>query len=205
MQRFDDQNDFGIDLIRNGRAIRIEEKSAFFEFIDEDTKKAEKEYPIDQQYGRIVGEVHLDHVPVDFSKQDFQRTSDEWHSAYRADVPTWHSHWHYAYDKEIIFPEPVGKLRVRYVGKPGVNGVRVNVHSLKPDESPSQSVAVTHGFRTGGELHERRFTFDEPTDYSIECPEEPEDVFIVVGAGHLIGPESVIDLLKQKGYKVRQR
>ncbi|MBW2443065.1 MAG: TraB/GumN family protein [Deltaproteobacteria bacterium] len=34
---------------------------------------------------------------------------------------------------------------------------------------------------------------------------EPEDVFIVVGAGHLIGPGSVVDLLKQKGYEVRQR
>ncbi|MEU0564751.1 ATP-binding protein [Nonomuraea sp. NPDC005983] len=81
IQRYDDQNEYGIDLIRNGRAIRIGEKSAFFEYIDENTKRAEKEYPIDQQYGRIVGEVHLDHVPVDFSKQDFQRTSDEWHTA----------------------------------------------------------------------------------------------------------------------------
>ena len=35
--------------------------------------------------------------------------------------------------------------------------------------------------------------------------EEPENVFIVVGAGHLIGDESVVDLLRQKGYKVRQR
>ena len=35
--------------------------------------------------------------------------------------------------------------------------------------------------------------------------EEPEDVFIVVGAGHLIGPQSVVDLLRQKGYKVKQR
>ncbi|MEV0971237.1 ATP-binding protein [Microtetraspora glauca] len=81
IQRYDDPNEYGIDLIRNGRAIRIGEKYAFFEYIDENTKKAEKEYPIDQQYGRIVGEVHLDHIPVDFSKQDFQRTSDEWHTA----------------------------------------------------------------------------------------------------------------------------
>ncbi|MGY1784685.1 ATP-binding protein [Geodermatophilus sp. SYSU D00698] len=81
IQRYDDQNNFGIDLIRNGRAIRIGEKSAFFDYTDEDTKRSEKEYPVDQQYGRIVGEVHLDHVPVDFSKQDFQRTSDEWHGA----------------------------------------------------------------------------------------------------------------------------
>ncbi|MEE4266226.1 MAG: TraB/GumN family protein [Desulfobacteraceae bacterium] len=35
--------------------------------------------------------------------------------------------------------------------------------------------------------------------------EEPENMFIVVGAGHLIGPNSVIALLKQKGYKVMQR
>ena len=34
---------------------------------------------------------------------------------------------------------------------------------------------------------------------------KPEDVFIVVGAGHLIGPGSVVDLLRQKGYKVKQR
>jgi uncharacterized protein YbaP (TraB family) len=33
----------------------------------------------------------------------------------------------------------------------------------------------------------------------------PGNVFIVVGAGHLIGPHSVVALLKQKGYKVKQR
>jgi uncharacterized protein YbaP (TraB family) len=33
----------------------------------------------------------------------------------------------------------------------------------------------------------------------------PENVFIVVGAGHLIGPQSVVDLLREKGYKVKQR
>jgi uncharacterized protein YbaP (TraB family) len=34
---------------------------------------------------------------------------------------------------------------------------------------------------------------------------EPENVFIVVGAGHLVGPESVVALLKQRGYKVKQK
>lgn len=77
IQRFDDATEYGIDLIRNGRAIRIGEKAAFFEFVDE-LKRATKDYPIDQPYGRIVGEVHLDHVPVDFLKQDFQRSSSEW-------------------------------------------------------------------------------------------------------------------------------
>jgi len=35
--------------------------------------------------------------------------------------------------------------------------------------------------------------------------EGPEKVFIVVGAGHLVGPEGVVALLKQKGYKVKQK
>lgn len=80
IQRFDDKTHFGIDLIRNGRAIRIEEKVAFFEFTNElgDTVK---DYPIDSPFGRIIGEIHLDHVPVDFLKRDFQRTSDEWDRA----------------------------------------------------------------------------------------------------------------------------
>ncbi|MCM3269100.1 ATP-binding protein [Paenibacillus elgii] len=80
IQRFDDSTEYGIDLIRNGRAIRIAEKTAFFEYVDE-FKKTIKDYPIDGPYGRIVGEVHLNHVPVDFLKQDFQRSSPEWQRA----------------------------------------------------------------------------------------------------------------------------
>ena len=80
IQRYDSETDFGIDLIRNGRAIRTAEKSAFFEYVDE-FKHTIKDYPIDQIYGRIVGEIHLDFVPVDFLKQDFQRSSGEWQNA----------------------------------------------------------------------------------------------------------------------------
>ncbi len=80
IQRFDDQSFFGVDLIRNGRAIRLAEKGAFFEYTDE-FKKTVKDYPIDSPFGRMVGEVHLDHVPVDFLKQDFQRSSEEWQHA----------------------------------------------------------------------------------------------------------------------------
>lgn len=76
IQRFDDNDRFGIDLIRNGRAIRVGEKDAFFNYTA--GLESIKEYPTDQQTGRIVGEVHLDHVPVDFQKQDFQRSSEEW-------------------------------------------------------------------------------------------------------------------------------
>jgi uncharacterized protein (DUF2267 family) len=80
IQRFDDNNRFGIDLIRNGRVIRVSEKDAVFNHLDV-LGEAIKEYPTDQQTGRIIGEVHLDHVPVDFQKQDFQRSSEEWQRA----------------------------------------------------------------------------------------------------------------------------
>jgi hypothetical protein len=77
IQRFDDKDNFGIDLIRNGRTIRTWEKDAFFVYEDEDGNKT-REYPVDSIYGRIVGELHIDFVPVDYLKSDFQRTSQEW-------------------------------------------------------------------------------------------------------------------------------
>lgn len=80
IQRYDDASHYGIDLIRNGRVIRMLEKTAFFEFTDE-FGNIIKDYPADSPYGRIVGEVHLDHVPVDFMKQDYQRSSPEWQRA----------------------------------------------------------------------------------------------------------------------------
>jgi len=104
--------------------------------------------------------------------------SENWHNAHRSDIPTWHSHWHYAYDEEVMLQEPVDKLRVRYVGQPGVNGVRVNIYSIKPGGSPDRGVIVTHGFKMGDKLHEKRFMFDEPSEYTIDCPETPRDVFI---------------------------
>lgn len=80
IQRFDDPNHYGIDLIRNGRAIRILEQDAFFTFVNEAGQRI-RDYPIDSTTGRIIGEVELDHVPVDFMKQDFQRSSPEWERA----------------------------------------------------------------------------------------------------------------------------
>jgi uncharacterized protein YbaP (TraB family) len=38
-----------------------------------------------------------------------------------------------------------------------------------------------------------------------EMMDENKNIFIVVGAGHLIGPGSVVALLKEKGYQVKQK
>lgn len=81
IQRYGDSSHYGLDLIRNGRAIRLLEKAAFFDFEDPLNGDPIHDYPIDQNEGRIVGELHLDHVPVDPAKQNFERSSPEWRRA----------------------------------------------------------------------------------------------------------------------------
>ncbi len=82
VQRYEDKAKYGIDLIRNGRCICEAEKNAFFFFKNEDGI-LEKEYPQDNggTNGRIIGELHFDFVPVGFTKEDFDRSSVEWHKA----------------------------------------------------------------------------------------------------------------------------
>ena len=63
LQRFFDSNDYGIDLIRNGRVIRTQDKSLFY-WKNETTEELDLEYPIDghQTRGRFVGELEIDCV-----------------------------------------------------------------------------------------------------------------------------------------------
>jgi hypothetical protein len=81
IQRYLDASHFGLDLIRNGRAIRILEKEPFFIFHDLEKGEPILDYPIDNREGRIVGEIHLDHVPVDPAKRNFELSSPEWRRA----------------------------------------------------------------------------------------------------------------------------
>ena len=102
----------------------------------------------------------------------------DWKRIYRAAVPAWHNHWHYAWDHEVVLDEPAETIRVRYIGAPAVNGVRVNLHSVKAGEVKDDAVVVTHGFNMGERLVTRTFTFDRPQRYTIDCPSDPEDVFL---------------------------
>ncbi|MGU3471899.1 ATP-binding protein [Paenibacillus sp. D51F] len=135
IQRFDSNTDFGIDLIRNGRAIRIAEKTAFFEFVDE-FKKTFKDYPIDGPAGRIVGEVHLNHVPVDFLKQDFQRSSPEWQRAMsflRGDSSLQPTQPNADKNESYIFKLYQGYRRVRTPGKTDMYMGYFDKESNKPE------------------------------------------------------------------------
>jgi len=138
VQRFDDSDDFGIDVIRNGRAILVQEKDAFFSFTEEFGQKS-REYPIDQQYGRIVGEVHLDHVPVDFTKQDFQRASESWDRAmeFLRGKSLLEGKWEGDYKNN----SPVGRIFKGYrkVRKPG----REDMYMGRYDETQQKSVRIS--------------------------------------------------------------
>ncbi|MDO5500650.1 MAG: ATP-binding protein [Propionibacteriaceae bacterium] len=76
IQRFQDRDDFGINLIRQGRVIVPQDKGLFNWQAPDGT--TEVEYPVELRDGRIVGEIHIDHVPVTFRKTDFDRQSPHW-------------------------------------------------------------------------------------------------------------------------------
>lgn len=78
IQRYFDQEHYGIDLIRNGRVIQELDKS-FFWYEDSNGYK-ELEYPIDMTYwgGRIVGEIEIDFVRVSHQKDSFDKLDPEW-------------------------------------------------------------------------------------------------------------------------------
>ena len=79
VQRYLDDSDFGIDFIRNGRAILLADRS-LFTWTDPDTGEAQQEYPIEfpATQGRLIGEIHIDHVPVTYQKIDFDRSTRDW-------------------------------------------------------------------------------------------------------------------------------
>ncbi|WP_079148941.1 helix-turn-helix domain-containing protein [Streptomyces agglomeratus] len=79
VQRYLHSSDYGIDFIRNGRKILRRDKS-LFTWDNPDSLTSDLEYPLDvpTNRGRVVGEIHCDHVPVSYTKEDFNRDSPEW-------------------------------------------------------------------------------------------------------------------------------
>ena len=77
IQRYLSENDYGIDFIRHGRKIELSSKDLFQ--WDNDGSM-EREYPIDdpRNRGRIVGEIHLDHARVTYTKDRFDRNDPAW-------------------------------------------------------------------------------------------------------------------------------
>lgn len=80
IQRYQHTKDYGLTFLRNGRAILFQNKDYFAFTYEDDT--IDVEYP-ELREGRIVGEIHLDHVGVNVRKTDFDRESTSWSAARR--------------------------------------------------------------------------------------------------------------------------
>ncbi|AKQ68359.1 hypothetical protein A176_005271 [Myxococcus hansupus] len=82
IQRYLSETDYGIDFLRHGRKIETANKELF---MWGDGEAPEPEYPIDdpRNRGRIVGEIHLDHCRVSYTKDRFERTDPAWEDMVR--------------------------------------------------------------------------------------------------------------------------
>ena len=84
VQRHLHQRDFGIDFLRNGRKILSYDKQLFtWKNPNDPTGSVQTEYPIElvHQGGRLIGEIHLDYVPVHYDKTAFEYSDRSWRAA----------------------------------------------------------------------------------------------------------------------------
>jgi len=80
VQRFYDEENYGIDLVRNGRVIEPLSKDLFY-WKNPDTDEKVKEYVLDATHwgGRIIGELHIDFVPLSsYQKDHFEKADKRW-------------------------------------------------------------------------------------------------------------------------------
>jgi hypothetical protein len=82
IQRYLHETDFGLDLIRNGRKIELANQDLFLWKEGDNTSI---EYPIDdpRKRGRFVGEIHIDHCRVSYTKNRFERDDPAWEEMVR--------------------------------------------------------------------------------------------------------------------------
>ena len=82
VQRYLNNTEYGVDFIRNGRKIEISNRELFVWRSDDGE---EPEYPIDdpRNRGRLVGEIHLDHCRVTYTKDRFDRSDPAWEEMVR--------------------------------------------------------------------------------------------------------------------------
>lgn len=84
VQRHLDRRDFGIDFLRNGRKILQYDKRLFnWTNPNDPTGAVDVEYPVElaNQGGRLIGEIHLDYVPVHYDKTAFEYSDRAWKAA----------------------------------------------------------------------------------------------------------------------------
>lgn len=96
---------------------------------------------------------------------------------YRANVPAWVNHWRYNWDTDIFLDEPAKLVYVKYTGNPALNTIRACLH-LIPNRPTTRAVRILHAYRMNGKIYRRDIELNEPNDYTIDCTDDPENIFI---------------------------
>jgi len=96
---------------------------------------------------------------------------------YKAAVPTWVQHWRYNYDGDVRLGQPADVVYAKFTGRPGVNVVRACLHVI-PAAKQDPAVTITHGYRIGQNMLEKTIEMKSPGDYTVDCSDEVENVFI---------------------------
>jgi hypothetical protein len=84
IQRYLHTTDYGIDFYSHGRKILVRDKSLFTWHDDSGDPRTEYPSELPAGMGRIVGEIHCDHVPVAWSKDSFDTDSAQWRAVVHA-------------------------------------------------------------------------------------------------------------------------
>ncbi|MFJ8011673.1 ATP-binding protein [Streptomyces sp. NPDC096339] len=176
VQRYVHRTDYGIDFLRNGRKILLKDKKVFYWTDEDGLGEPELEYPIDSKAatGRLVGEIHCDHVTPNYQKTAFEFETAEWHQVLRA--VRGESPLRPEIAKRRQLPENDSPLALLYAGfrrqDPGLNYL---VPGNGKDPIHEKTVTWAKLFREGHEDYQNDEIWYEAA-YSHDHPaqEEPE-------------------------------
>jgi len=137
VQRHYDPENYGIDLIRNGRVIEPLCKDFFF-WMNPVTGEKDKEYVLDATFlgGRLVGELNIDFVPLTYMKDHFEKADKRWKEVenhIRGNGPLRPEK-----AKELGYPENNSPLGLLYKGYKKAN--RVGKGDLYPGDENGKGV-----------------------------------------------------------------
>ena len=98
---------------------------------------------------------------------------------YNAKIAADQAHWHYNADVEVKLDKPAGTVFIEYVGKPGVNNLRIYAHCVEDRPRPPTPVVITHKWTEGRAAKSKTVTFEKDAGaYEIVAEADPTDVSI---------------------------
>ena len=98
---------------------------------------------------------------------------------YRASAPRWVNHWRYNWDTDVMLNRPVEEVFVKFHGEPGLNTMRACLHVV-PDGPTRTDVRISHAYNIDGRQFSRTVDLASPTEYTISCDGDPENVSVTM-------------------------